>query len=178
MEPLTDYERKFATENHNLVYGFLHKYGYSVEIYYDVAIFGFLKAAQVYNRRADLRNKYDFPYISWQYIRSEIGNYFRTENARKRKPFEAVASLDAECLEKENLYNCVGVVGKSPEMEVLESERMTEFFKGLSDIQRKIAEMKINGYNNKEIYLSLEMKPSTYYGEVQRLKRALTEMTG
>ena len=172
LEPLTDSERKFATENHNLVYGFLHRYGYSLEIYYDVAVFGFLKAVQIYNRRADLRDKYDFPYISWQYIRSEIGNHFRTEDAKKRKPFETVVSLDVEYSETESLYNCVGVAGeKSPEMEVLESERMTEFFNGLSDTQRKIAEMKIDGYSNKEIYLSLEMKPSTYYGEVQRIKR-------
>lgn len=31
LEPLTDFERKFATENHNLVYDFLHRHGYSLE---------------------------------------------------------------------------------------------------------------------------------------------------
>ena len=60
LEPLTDFERKFATENHNLVYDFLHRHGYSLENYYEVAIFGFLKAVQIYNRREDLRNKYSF----------------------------------------------------------------------------------------------------------------------
>ena len=179
MQPLTDFERNFAEENHNLVFGFLHQYGYSLEIYYDIAIFGFLKAVQIYNRREDLRNKYDFPFISKQYMRSEIGNHFRTADAKKRKPSGIVVSLDAEYSETENLYNCIGVgEGKSPESKVLETERLTEFLNGLSDTQRKITEMKLDGYNSKEIYSALEMKSSTYYMEVHRIKKVLAEMIG
>ncbi len=179
LEPLTDFERKFAEENHNLVYSFLHKYGYNLEVYYDVAIFGYLKAVQIYNRREDLRNKYPFPFISKQYMRAEIGNYFRTENAKKRRPSETVVSLDAEYSGTENLYNCVcDIGGKSPELETLETGQLMEFLSGLSDAQRKITEMKMDGYNNKEIYSALEMKSSTFYVEVQRLKEALAEMIG
>ena len=119
LEPLTDFERKFTTENHNLVYDFLHKNGYSLENYYDVAIFGFLKAVQIYNRREDLRNKYAFPFISQQYMRSEIGNHCRMEEAKKRKPLGTLVSLDAEYAETENLYNCISIAGgKSPESEI------------------------------------------------------------
>ena len=179
LEPLTDFERKFAEENHNLVFGFLHQYGYNLETYYDVAVFGFLKAVQIYNRREDLRNKYAFPFISQQYIRSEIGNHFRTEDTKKRKPLGTVISLDAEYSETENLYNCIGDIGgKSPESEMLETELLTEFLNGLTDIQRKIAQMKLNGYNNKEIYLLLEIRRSTYYVEMQRIKKVLAEMIG
>lgn len=179
LEPLTDFERKFATENHNLIYGFLHQYGYNLETYYDVAVFGYLKAVQIYNRREDLRNKYEFPFISQQYMRSEIGNYFRTENAKKRKPSETVVSLDAEYSETENLYNCVGNISEnSPESEMLKMEQLTEFLNGLSDIQRKIAQMKLDGYSNKEIYLSLEIRRSTYYVEMQRIKKTLEKVIG
>lgn len=179
LEPLTDFERKFATENHNLVYDFLHRYGYNPEIYYDVAIFGYLKAVQIYNRREDLWNKYAFPFISQQYMSSEIGNHFRMEDAKKRKPSGTLVSLDAEYAETENLYNCIGDIGgKSPETEMLETEQLTEFLNGLSDTRRKIAQMKLDGYSNKEIYLSLEIRRSTYYVEVQRIKKALAEMFG
>lgn len=179
LQPFTDLERNFAEENHNLVYGFLHQYGYSLENYYDIAVFGYLKAIQIYNCREDLRNKYDFPFISWQYMRSEIGNHFRMENSKKRKPMETIISLDAEYSETENLYNCTGIVGgKSPEMEMLETERLMELLNSLSDTQRKITEMKVNGYNNKEIYSALEIKPSTYYVEMKQIKNALTEMIG
>ena len=179
LEPLTDFGRKFATENHNLVYDFLHRHGYSLEIYYDIAIFGFLKAVQIYNRREDLRNKYAFPFISQQYIRSEIGNHCRMEDAKKRKPSGTLVSLDAEYAETENLYNCIGVVGgKSPESEIVAMEQMTEMLNSLSDTQRKIAELKVDGYSSKEIYSALEIKPSTYYVEVNRIKKVLAEMIG
>lgn len=179
LDPLTDSDRKFATENHNLVYDFLHTYGYSLETYYDVAIFGYLKAVQIYNRREDLRSKYAFPFISKQYMRSEIGNYFRMENAKKRKSSGIEVSLDAEYSETENLYNCIGVVGgKSPELKVMAAEGVTELLNSLSDTQRKITEMKIDGYNNKEIYSALDMRSSTYYVEVKRIKNILAEMTG
>ncbi len=179
LEPLTDFERKFATENHNLIYGFLHQYGYNLETYYDVAAFGYLKAVQIYNRREDLRNKYAFPFICQQYMRSEIGNHFRTENAKKRKPSETVVSLDADYSGTENLYNCVGDVnGNLPESEILEMERLTDFLNGLSDTQRKIAQMKLDGYSNKEIYLSLEIRRSTYYVEMQRIRKTLEKVIG
>lgn len=179
LEPLTDFERKFATENHNLVYDFLHRHGYSFENYYDVAIFGFLKAVQIYKRREDLQNKYVFPFISQQYMRSEIGNHYRTETAKKRKPSGRLISLDAKYAETENLYNCIGVAGgKSPESEIMAMEQMTEMLSSLSDTQRKIAELKIDGYTNREIFSALEMKPSTYYVEVKRIKNVLEEMSG
>ena len=179
LKPLSNYERKFAEENHNLVYDFLHKHGYSLENYYEVAIFGFLKAVQIYNRREDLREKYSFPFISQQYIRSELGNHCRMEEAKKRKPSGSLVSLDAEYAETENLYNCIGIVGgKSPESEIVAMEQMKEMLSSLSDTQRKIAELKIDGYSSKEIYSALEMKPSTYYVEVNRIKKVLVEMIG
>lgn len=179
LEPLTNSERKFATENHNLIYGFLHRYGYDLEIYYDVAVFGYLKAVQIYNRREDLRNKYAFPFISQQYMRSEIGNHLRMEKAKKRKPTETVISLDAEYLHAEDLYNCIAdMSGKSPESEVMAAEQVTKLLNNLSDTQRKIAQMKLDGYSNKEIYLLLEIRRSTYYVEMQRIKQALAEMIG
>lgn len=177
LEPLTDLERKYAEENHNLVYAFLHRYGYDLETYYDVAIFGFLKAVQIYNRMEDLRNRFDFSFINWLYMRSELGNHFRMKNAKKRKPLGKVISLDAEYAETENLYNCIGVVGvKLPELEVVAMERVTELLNSLSDTQRKIAELKIDGYSSKEIYSALEIKPTTYYVEVNRIKKVLAEM--
>ena len=87
--------------------------------------------------------------------------------------------MDAEYSETENFYNCTGIIGgRTPEMEMLETERFMEFLDGLSDTQRKITEMKVDGYNNKEIYSALEIKPSTYYVEMKRIKNVLTEMIG
>lgn len=88
-------------------------------------------------------------------MRSEIGNYLRMESAKKRKPLGTVVSLDAEYSGMENLYNCIGVGnGKSPEFEVVSREQVAEILSGLSGTQRKIIEMKLDGYSNREIYLT------------------------
>lgn len=174
LEKLTEVEKKLAEENHNLVYAFLHTYNYSIEMYYNIVIFGYLKGIQVYSRREDLRKKYDMPFICWQYMRAEIGNHFRTETMQKRKPMENIISLDADYATEENLYNCIG--GKTLEEEALEEETVLELLEKLSEVQRKIAEMKMDGYGNKEIFLLLEMPESTFYKEMNRIKTVVKNL--
>lgn len=176
LQPLTEAEKKQAEESHNLLYSFLHRHGYSIEAYYNIAIFGYLKGIQIYNRREDLRNKYKLAFICEQYMRSEVGNHFKMENAQKRKPAENIISLDAEYTETENLYNCVPGNSADPVSEIIEAELLAELLENLTGSQRKIAEMRMDGYKNKEIYLLLEIKPSTYYKEMQRIKAVLANL--
>lgn len=173
LQPLTAHERVQAAENHNLVYSFLHRHGYDMENFYDVVIFGYLKGIQIYNRREDLRNKYQLAFICERYMSAEIGNHFRTENTQKRKPAENIVSLDADYAESENFYNCTCGKSANPESEITGADLRVQLFEHLTKSQRKIAEMKICGYDNKEIFLLLEIKPSTYYKEVKRIKAIL-----
>lgn len=170
LQPLTAQERTQAAENHNLVYSFLHRHGYSIEDFYNVVIFGYLKGIQTYNRREDLRNKYQLGFVCEKYMSAEIGNHFRTENAQKRKPAENIVSLDTDYAESENLYNCTCGKSANPESEIIAGDLRAQLFEHLTKSQRKIAEMKMDGYNNKEIYLLLEIKPSTYYKEIKKIK--------
>lgn len=174
LQPLTEYEKRHAEQNHGLVYSFLHKYEYSIEEYYNIVIFGYLRAVQVYNRRKDLQKQYHFACIAYQYMRSAIGNHFKLEQSKKRKPVGNVVSLDANYGETENLYNCTGA--NTFDVEVIAVENIAEILKSFTDVQRKITGMKMDGYNNKEIYLLLDIKPSTYYKEMQRIKTALEKL--
>lgn len=174
LQPLSEHEKQQAENNHNLVYSFLHRHGYDMENFYDVVIFGYLKAIQVYNRREDLQKKYQLAFICEQYMRSAMENYRRTENAQKRKPTEKMISLDADYAETENFYNCVG--GKSAEAVLMETESIESILENLSETQREITVMKIKGYVNKEIYLILEIKSSTYYRELQRIRSVLEKL--
>lgn len=176
MQPLTEQEKHFAENNHGLVYSFLHRYGYSIEVYYDIVIFGYLKAVQVYHRKEDVKRKYDFAFIAWQYMRAEVGNYFRTESAQKRKPMETMLSLDVSYTETDNLYNCVG--GKSVEDDLLESELLEEVLENLSAVQRGIFNLKLEGYSNKEVHISLKIPTSTYYKELDRIKVVFKRLVG
>lgn len=174
LEKLTETEKQLAEMNHNLIYDYLHTYGYSIETYYSVVIFGYLKGIQLYCKREDFRKKYDLPFICWRYMRAELGNQFKAETRLKRKPVESVLSLDANEIAEESFYNCVG--GKSAEDEVMEVETLLELLERLSETQRKIAEMKMDGYGNKEIFLLLEMPESTFYKEMNRIKKVVKEL--
>lgn len=171
LEPLSIEEKKLATINHSLVYSFLHRHNYAIEDFYNVVIFGYLRSIQVYNRRKDIQKKYQLAFIAEQYMRAEIANYFRKESSTKRKLTESVLSLDANYTETDNLYNLVG--SKSAEVEVLESERFAELLEQFSNQQKDILKLKLEGYNNKEIYLLLEMPSSTFYLELKRIKKVL-----
>lgn len=176
LQPLTNMEKKLAEENHNLVYSFLHRHGYSIEEFYNIVVFGYLKGIQVYCRRKDLQNKYQLAFICERYMQSEKGNYYRTENAKKRKPAETIISLDADYTETDSIYNCIG--GKSVEDELLEVELLKETMENLSEIQREILKLKLEGYSNKEVHLSLEIPTSTYYKELDRIKIVFKGLVG
>lgn len=165
MQPLTEQEKQFAEKNHGLVYSFLNRYKYNINDFYDIVVFGFLKAVQVYHRKEDVKRKYDFPFIAWQYMRSEIGNHFRMESALKRKMETATISLDERCVEdKYNLEN--GFV---------ERESFLEYVRRLDDEQRKIISWRIRGYSNAETCSGLGMKKSTYYKKWNRMKVGIKE---
>ena len=176
MEKFTKQEQRFAEENHNLIYKYLREHGYSIEEYYDVALFGFLKSVQAYHRKEKLKRNYNFSYIAYQYMRAELSNHFKKENAKKRKPVGIVLSLDADYAEEENLHNCTG--GKTAEDEVMESEAIKEIMEILSDIQRKIISLRMDGFSNRDIFLFLEIKPTSYYKELHRIKSELEKYFG
>ena len=176
LQPLTEKEQRFVEENHNLIYKYLREHGYSIEEYYDVALFGFLKSVQAYHRKENFKGNYNFSYIAYQYMRAELSNHFKTENAKKRKPVGIVLSLDADYAEEENLHNCTG--GKSAEDEVMESEAIKEIMEILSDIQRKIISLRMDGFSNRDIFLFLEIKPTSYYKELHRIKSELEKYFG
>ncbi|WP_313187911.1 sigma-70 family RNA polymerase sigma factor [Lacrimispora sp.] len=174
LQPLNDQEKKYAEEHHGLVYHYLHKYGYSIEEYYDIAIFGYLKAVQLYHRREDLRNKFQFSTIGCLWMKSEIKDYFRAQNRQKRKSEETVISLDAKYFEREGLYNIIG--GKSAEVDVLENLLLETVLDNLPDRQRKIAFLKIKGYSDKEICSMIEISSSTCYLEMKKIKVIVKEL--
>ena len=165
MQPLTEQEKQFAEKNHGLVYSFLHRYKYSIDDFYDIVIFGFLKAVQVYHRKENVKWKYDFAFIAWQYMRSEIGNHFRMESALKRKMETVAVSLDERYIG----------VGYSLEDSYIGKESFLEYTQELDKEQRKMINWKIRGYSNKEIYNELGIKRSTYYKKWNRVKYGLNK---
>lgn len=176
LRPFTEMEKTFAEKNHDIIYMFLRKHRYSIEEYYDIVLFGYLKAVQNYLSRNDLMEKYCFSTIAENCMRREIGNYFRDINRQKRKPLEIIVSLDAIYTEEEkgtgSMYNAA-IRGRTVEDEIMEDEAIKNLLGSLTDIQQKIVRLKLDGYTSKEIFEVLEIVPSTYYTEMKRIKAVL-----
>jgi hypothetical protein len=72
--PLTKRESDYAAEHHDLIYAFLRKNRYSIDDYYDVVVFGYLRAVRSYLGRDELR-RYAFSTIAFSAMRSSMGNH-------------------------------------------------------------------------------------------------------
>ena len=75
--PLNDTQRIFAEKNHNLVYKFLHEKNLPASEYYDIVIFGYLRAVQRYLSEPNLAG-YSFATVAWRAMEGEIVNAHRT----------------------------------------------------------------------------------------------------
>lgn len=107
---------------------------------------------------------------------AEIKDHFIEQNAQKRKPMEITVSLDINYAETDNIYNLVG--GKSVEDEVLESKQVDEMMENLSEVQRDILKLKLEGYDNKEILSLLGIPSSSFYKEMNRIKVVMEKLIG
>ena len=76
LRPLTLEEQVFAAQNHNLVYAFLQEKELSEEVFYDVVIFGYMRAVQEYVSGTRFR-VYAFSTIAWKRMENSVSNYCR-----------------------------------------------------------------------------------------------------
>lgn len=82
--PLTKEQQDFAAEHHGLVYKFLNDNHLPEDEFYDVVIFGYLKAVQDYFSREMLR-QYSFSTIAWKIMYRNLSNYYLSQTRCKRK---------------------------------------------------------------------------------------------
>ena len=57
--PLTEAESEFAAEHHSVIYGYLRKAGLPEDDFYDVVVFGYLRAVRKYLARPELQGVLD-----------------------------------------------------------------------------------------------------------------------
>lgn len=175
LEKLSDNERRFAEENHNLIYSFLHQHGYSIEDFYSIAVFGYLKAVQTYHR-TNIRENYSFACIAYSSMKTEIKDHFKAESRQKRKPEENLVSMDAENDGNENLMEMIGdgsaedaAIGKYIVMDLMDE---------LSDQQKEIILMRMQGFSNMEIIDRMEIPSSSFYKEINRIRQRVNTKRG
>lgn len=104
LTPLTPEERQFAEDYVWVIDWYFNISDYDAFDYYDVAIFGYLKAVKSWCAREEL-HQYSFSTIAKQMMRSYIGNERRKAD-RRIKAISLDASMDED---GRSLYELEGI---------------------------------------------------------------------
>lgn len=146
---MTDEQKKLATDNHKLIYAFLHKYNYDKEDFYDLAAIGLCKAAKSYNTSMGT-----FSTLAYKCMFNEISSYFACQGAARRIPEYMIMNYDTKDHYEEHDHDLrLDLIGKH---ECFENETIINMLidnckTKLSDRDRLVFEMLIDGYSTREI---------------------------
>lgn len=144
--PLTKEQRDFATKWHNLIYTFLNDKGLSEMDYYDIVVFGFLRAVKRYFTEPELQ-KYSFSTIAWQAMQQSLSTHCRAQNCQKRHA--NVVSLHSY----DGAYTLEEILSTQDKvMAQLETELLLHDLAALASHQQmSVVRMRSAGYNMREI---------------------------
>ena len=151
---MTEEQRQFAADRHNLIYTFLHEKGWAPGEYYDIAAFGFLRAVMRYLSEPRLR-QYAFSTVAWRSMGQSIASYHRAEARR---------------LESEQRYiQTVQPHNADPYAELEANLLLHDLVSMTSEEQYRLASMRLQGYSIAETARSQGMSP-------KRVRKLLREM--
>lgn len=170
VRPLNDNERIFAEENIDILDKYLKCRHLDYSTYYDVAVFGFLRAVIRYLSEPELK-KYKFSTIANSAMNTEISNYHRALNRKKRKA--VVLNIDAAMF-----------AGGLPISEILPDLKSVDFEKQLSDrekadfilsyatdSERRILKLSSDGFTYSEIGSMLSISEGAVGKRVYKFRR-------
>lgn len=145
--PLTLEQKIFAAQNHDLVYKFLNENSLSTDEFYDVVIFGYLRAVKRFFKEKELQC-YQFATIAWNCMKVDLINHSKTQS-RKKHSAETI-SLYAEI--DNNLTFEESIILSDSLMQQLEVDLLLhDLAKRVSQQQMEIVRMRSHGYNLHDI---------------------------
>ena len=153
-ETMTEEQRQFAAERHNLIYAFLHEKGWAPSEYYDIAALGYLRAVIRYLTQPHLQ-RYAFSTIAWWAMTQSISTYHRAEVRR---------------LDSERKYRCTSHSPPLDPYEELEANLLLHDLAAMtSEKQYNLAAMRLQGYSISETARAQGLSP-------KRVRKLLREM--
>ena len=96
--PLDLDESAFAEKYHHLIYAFLGKHKLPADEFYDIAVFGYLRAVRKYLARPELREQYKFSTIAYRAMSCDV--HHTRENWQPAKRNRQQCPLDEERQER------------------------------------------------------------------------------
>lgn len=160
IRPLTEEERVFAEEHHNLIYGYIRSHQLDIEEWYDILVIPYLNSVKKYFTYEKLQ-KYSFSLICYRTLDNARSNYFRDMNREKRCPegglFSYDALVDDGYKEHELGFDLVDIYVNVEKQVILKElykefyRRCTEYNARIADVRKIELEMLLQGYRMSEI---------------------------
>lgn len=165
MKKLNDKESTFAAENHELVLKFLKGRRLNDD-YYDIVVFGYIKAVIAYVNSQELQLKYPFAQIANRKMKDALINYYIYLDRKKRAGEKAALRYSYfEEINRPYSY-CI-------EEEIINRILYQEIFSMLTAIERKILILKLKQYQNKEIIKKCHIKTHIFYHHIRVIQSKL-----
>lgn len=156
--PLTEQEKIFAEEHHDLMYRYMRVHKLDVEEWYDRLIIPYLQAVKKYHEYEYLQ-KLKFEQVFFRTLDSARSCYFRDINREKRKPVGGLYSYDRLISDEQDttLDYYIGDKKASVDKQMIFDELFKEFYDKCIYCDDDLwGDTHINGYLKCELDLLLE----------------------
>jgi len=147
---LTTEHQDFAERNHNLVYGFLRDKELPADDYYDVIVFGYLRAVKQYCSRPDLRQRYTFGAIAYRKMTDDLFRHFKKQSRPSRNTI--TISFDTTDYGESSFSMPEFIADMEDITARVESKMLWERVSGLLNSEQiRVLHMRADGYTDREI---------------------------
>lgn len=148
--PLTKEQREFAAKWHNLIYVFLREKGLPRDDYYDIVVFGYLRAVKEFFAKPTLQQKYSFSTIAWKKMDGSLVDFYKSQSRQKRHA--CVVSLHSAIYDDGQFALEDVLSTQDAVMEQLETELLLHDLAAMASRQQMaVVRMKSAGYNMRDI---------------------------
>ena len=167
MKALTKEQQELAENNHNLIYGYLHKNNLNFDDYYDVAAIGLCCASLSYES-----SKGEFSTYAYKCMSNEVGNYIRSNiNGKTKIPEDEITSYDVILEDgSEAIVDGIENSNSNLEEDIMVSIDYLSFINLLNDKERLIVESLQNGLKQCQIAEKIECSQQYVSQVIKKIK--------
>lgn len=175
MHKLTEYQRNYAEENHNLIRDFLRHNRLDRADYYDVVALGYLEAVQAYDENSRAR-QYEFQTIASRKMCDCLFKYWRYNSRLKRRA--CLISLDGTIYEDSSFTLAETIEARNATCEDLVFQRMMieEVMVHMTEKEKTVVQMRAAGFTGREIGTACGVTASGVYGRLYRMRKRLRRL--
>lgn len=168
IDPLTEEESRYAAEHYALIYKFLNKKQLPEEDFFDVVVFGYLRAVKRYLEEEGLR-RWAFTTIAWRAMKLCVRNYRHAQKADCRNAVVLSLDMTPEDGATLSLYEVIPGSSPDPASSLEEKMAMADICSRLTREQRKVVSLRDRGFSDEEISDILDLPQERLNSHMGRL---------